>query len=55
MHMGKEVIGSEDVAQGRDSRTCQAGRAWLTWHVGSISPLDVYMPIKIATKLVELY
>jgi hypothetical protein len=37
------------------SRTCRVGRAWLIWHVGSISPLNVYLFIKIATQLVELY
>jgi hypothetical protein len=25
------------------------------WHVGSISPLNVHLPIKIAIQLVELY
>jgi hypothetical protein len=47
-------------APGRVDRTCQAGRtcradrawwcghAWLLWHVGSISPINVYLPIKIA-------
>jgi hypothetical protein len=47
--MGKEVFGNEDVARGRCDRT------WLVWHVGSISPLNMYMFIKIATKLMELY
>jgi hypothetical protein len=37
------------------SRTYRVGRAWLIWHVGSISPLNVYLFIKIATQLVELY
>jgi hypothetical protein len=45
----------------RAGRTYQAGRAWwcghawLVLHVGSISLLNVYLSIKIATQLMELY
>jgi hypothetical protein len=55
------VFGTEEVARGRRGRTCRAGRAWwcgrawLMWHVGSISLLNVYMSIKISTQLMELY
>jgi hypothetical protein len=49
VHVGKEVFGTQYVARDR------AGRAWLVWHVGSISPINMYLPIKIATQLVELY
>jgi hypothetical protein len=61
------VFRTEDVAQGRANctyqvgRTCRAGRAWwcgrawLVWHIGSISPLNLYLSIKFATQHVELY
>jgi hypothetical protein len=45
---------------GRDGRTCRVGRAWWwgraqpVWHVGSNFSLNVYLPIKIATELMEL-
>jgi hypothetical protein len=54
------VFGTEDVAQGKCGCTwqgrlhLQAGRPWLVWHVGSISPLIVYLSIKIATQLALL-
>jgi hypothetical protein len=28
VHVGKEVFGTRDVARGRCSRTCRAGRSW---------------------------
>jgi hypothetical protein len=54
--------GAGAAAPGRAGRTCRAGHAWwcglawLMWHVGSITPpLNLYLSIKIATQLVELY